>query len=71
MVNGYFDNNVPMEFWRLLALYISSNTLSSVYWAIPFGKGEVENILNQGKDILFWYDNMRKFVPTWYQILNI
>ena len=66
-----FDNNVPMEFWRLLALYISSNTLSSVYWAIPFGKGEVENILNQGKDTLFWYDNMRKFVPTWYQILNI
>ena len=29
MVNGYFDGHVPQEFWRLLALYISSNTLSS------------------------------------------
>ena len=66
MVNGYFDNNVPMEFWRLLALYISSNTLSSVYWAIPFGQDEVNTMLNQAKEVLSWYDNMRNPVPTWY-----
>lgn len=66
MVNGYFDNNVPMAFWRLLALYISSNTLSSLYWAIPFGQDEVNIMLNQAKEILSWYDNMRNPVPTWY-----
>lgn len=67
LVNGYFDGNVPMAFWRLLALYISSNTLSSVYWAIPFGQNEVETMLNQAKEILSWYDNMNNPVPTWYQ----
>ena len=66
MVNGYFDDNVPMEFWRLLALYISSNTLSSVYWAIPFGQDEVNTMLNQAKEVLSWYDNMRNPVPIWY-----
>ena len=66
MVNGYFENNVPTEFWRLLALYIASNTLSSVYWAIPFGQGEVDTMLNQAKEVLFWYDNMKNPVPTWY-----
>ena len=66
MVNGYFDDNVPIEFWKLLALYISSNTLSSVYWAIPFGQGEVEIMLNQAKEVLSWYDNMKNPVPTWY-----
>ena len=66
MVNGYFADNVPMEFWKLLALYISSNTLSSVYWAIPFGQGEVEIMLNQAKEVLSWYDNMKNPVPTWY-----
>ena len=55
-----------MEFWRLLALYISSNTLSSVYWAIPFGQDEVNTMLNQAKEVLSWYDNMRNPVPTWY-----
>ncbi len=67
MVNGYFDNNVPMEFWNLLALYISSNTLSSVPWAIPFGDEKVEVMINQAKDVLRWYNNMRNPIPTWYK----
>jgi aminoglycoside phosphotransferase (APT) family kinase protein len=66
MVNGYFDGKVPEEFWRLLALYIASNTLSSVYWAIPFGQGEIDTMLNQAKEVLSWYDNMQNPVPTWY-----
>ena len=67
MTDGYFDGNVPMEFWKLLALYIASNTLSSIYWAIPFGQGEIDTMLNQAKDVLRWYDNMRNPVPTWYE----
>ncbi len=66
MVNGYFDNNLPMEFWKLLALYISSNTLSSIPWAIPFGEGQIQVMANQAKEVLSWYDNMKKPVPTWY-----
>lgn len=66
MVNGYFDDDVPMAFWRLLALYIASNTLSSVYWAIPFGQDEVNTMLNQAEEVLSWYDNMRSSVPAWY-----
>ena len=66
MVDGYFDNNIPMEFWRLLALYIASNTLSSVAWAIPFGEKEIAVMLNQAKDVLLWYDNMKNPVPSWY-----
>ncbi len=67
LVNGYFDNDVPMDFWRLLALYISSNTLSSVPWAIPFGQSEIDTMINQAKDVLNWYDNMKNPVPTWYK----
>jgi aminoglycoside phosphotransferase (APT) family kinase protein len=32
MVDGYFNSDVPMEFWKLLALYISSNTLGYPFW---------------------------------------
>ena len=67
MVNGYFSGEIPLEFWKLLALYISSNTLSSVYWAIPFGQDEVDTMLNQAKDVLRWYDNMKNPIPTWYK----
>ena len=67
MVNGYFDNDVPLIFWQLLALYISSNTLSSLPWAIPFGSGEVEVMINQANDILHWYDDMQNVIPVWYK----
>lgn len=67
MVDGYFGGNIPLEFWKLLALYISSNTLSSIYWAIPFGQSEVNTMLNQAKEILYWYDNMNQIIPLWYK----
>nr|WP_300866263.1 phosphotransferase [uncultured Acetatifactor sp.] len=66
MVNGYFEGHVPEEFWRLLALYISSNTLSSIYWAVPFGQKEIDTMLRQAAEVLQWYDNMRNIVPSWY-----
>ena len=67
LLDGYFDGPVPEAFWRLLCLYISSNTLSSVPWAIPFGQEEIDVMLNQVKDVLSWYENMRRIIPTWYQ----
>ncbi len=66
IISGYFDNEVPLEFWKLLALYISSNMLSSIPWAIPFGESEVSTMLNQAKDVLSWYNNMQNPVPTWF-----
>lgn len=66
IINGYFDNEVPLEFWKLLALYISSNMLSSIPWAIPFGESEVNTMINQAKDVLSWYNNMQNPIPTWY-----
>ena len=67
MVNGYFCNDVPVKFWELLALYISSNTLSSVPWAIPFGDEQIQVMVNQAKDILSWYDGMKNPITTWYK----
>ena len=66
MVDGYFDGDVPLEFWKLLALYISSNTLSSLPWAIPFGEGEIRVMQEQASQVMEWYDGMKRIVPNWY-----
>lgn len=70
MVDGYFGDDVPMEFWNLLALYICSNALSSLPWAIPFGEKEIQVMRTQAAQILEWYDGMKNVVPTWYQRIN-
>lgn len=66
IIDGYFGDDVPELFWKLLKLYIGCNTLSSAVWAIPFGDSEVEIMLNQAKDVLGWYDNYNLTVPNWY-----
>lgn len=68
IVDGYFDSDVPMDFWQLLALYIATNTLSSLPWAIPFGEGEVAVMRRQCDEVLGWYDEMKNPVPTWYRV---
>ncbi len=66
MLDGYFGGTPPEAFWRLLALYICSNTLSSVPWAIPFGRKEIDVMLNQAREVLGWYGGMTRIVPAWY-----
>lgn len=65
-LRGYFGGEPPMEFFRLLAFYIASNTLSSIYWAIPFGQNEIDTMMRQSQDVLSWFDNMQNPMPTWY-----
>ncbi len=67
IVNGYFDNEVPLEFWKLLALYICSNTLAAIHWSVTFGEKEIRVMIKQGEEILKWYNNMENVVPSWYQ----
>ena len=67
LVDGYFDGPVSLEFWQLLALYISSNTLSSLPWAIPYGEDEIQVMRAQAAEILTWYDHFRTVIPAWYR----
>lgn len=66
LVDGYFDGPVPQDFWDLLALYICSNTLGSLPWAVPFGEKEIATMQNQAQQVLDWYDGMKTSVPSWY-----
>lgn len=63
MVNGYFDNEIPDAFWKLLALYISSDMLSSILWEVSSGE---DTLLKQAKEVLNWYDDMQNLIPSWY-----
>ena len=65
-LRGYFGGEPPIEFFKLLAFYIASNTLSSIYWAVPYGPSDIDTMMKQARDVLKWFDNMRNPVPAWY-----
>ncbi len=63
-MDGYFDGQVPEEFWRLLLLYTCVGQLSSLPWAIPYGEAEVQVMRDQAKRLAGWY--AEGIVPGWY-----
>lgn len=65
-LNGYFNGRPPKQFFKLLAFYMSVDTLSSIPWSMPFGEHEVTVAINKAKDVLTWFDGMNQPIPTWY-----
>lgn len=67
MLRSYFDGAVPDSFWRLLALYIASNQLSCIPWAIPFGEEQVRVMIDQCREVRAWYPkDYGQGVSAWY-----
>lgn len=66
-VDGYFDGNVPHEFWRLLALYICRGAIATISWAVPYGNDEVKKYVTIAQNVLDWYDGMKDPIPKWYK----
>lgn len=65
-IDGYFDGEIPKEFWKLLAFYLSASAITSIVWAKYFAPGRLHSILQLNREILRWFDNMNCAVPTWY-----
>ena len=65
-INGYFEAEIPPDFFKLMALYIGVNQLGAIPWAIPYGKQQIEILVQQTEEILEWYDNFNRTIPRWY-----
>lgn len=65
-INGYFDNQVPADFFKLLALYIACNTLSAIAWSKTIDAHEIKTMMKQGKRVLEDYQGMKNVIPKWF-----
>lgn len=65
-INGYFSGKVPDEFFRLLALYIGGNQLSSIPWAMNYCEEQVNVMKEQMRIVLDSYCNYSTYIPNWY-----
>ncbi len=67
VLDGYFDGQVPEEFWRILRLYLCQNMISSLPWAVDFGETEIRTAQENAGRVLSWYDDLKEVVPDWYR----
>ena len=66
MIHGYFNENVPEIFWKLLTLYTSSKMISFLTWSQYRDDSCVNLITSLSNDVLQWYHNMISDIPSWY-----
>lgn len=66
VLDGYFEGDIPGEFWRILRLYQCQNMISSLPWAVGFGDEEIRIAQENARQVLGWYDDLREVVPNWY-----
>ncbi|MDJ1110579.1 phosphotransferase, partial [Macrococcus caseolyticus] len=66
-VDGYFDNKVPIDFWEVLSVYIATNILSSLPWAVPFGHKEIQVMKEEFEVQRKYYEDFNIVIPKWYK----
>lgn len=67
IIDGYFNHEIPSDFFPILALYSAESLIGHLPWAIKFGKEEVETALRVAKYSLEWFNDYKTCVPTWYR----
>ncbi len=70
LVDGYFEGDVPDLFWEMLCLYIATNALSALPWAMGFGEAEITTMQRQTDSIFRQYENFSRIIPLWYSTEN-
>lgn len=66
-LHGYFDNNVPDEFFRLMALYSARNLIASIPWSLQFGEKELKVAFENIEKVSNSYNGYKNYIPNWYK----
>ena len=67
LINGYFENKIPADFFKILKFYTAESLISHLPWATKFGNKEVSTALEISNKQMEWYDNFELTIPKWYK----
>ena len=65
-INAYFNEEIPLEFWETLAVYVAHASLFSIKWAEKFGQADVDGMIERCQRAFEHYDDFRVMIPKWY-----
>lgn len=66
-LHGYFNGNVPDDFFHLMALYNATNLIASIPWSIPYGVDDLKIAIENADMIFMEYDGFNSYIPKWYK----
>ena len=69
-IDAYFNDEIPVQFWETLAVYVAHASLYSIKWAEQFGQKDIDGMVARCKAAMEHYDGFTKVVPSWYEVRN-
>ncbi|GLF90587.1 aminoglycoside phosphotransferase [Bacillus safensis] len=65
-INGYFNGNIPDDFWLLYSVYVAMSIFSSIMWVIKFDPGQMHEMIERLENVLKDHDYFDQMEPHWY-----
>ncbi|NQN66928.1 phosphotransferase [Streptococcus suis] len=65
-LDAYFEGHIPEEFWKLLALYLTVNSLGALSWAERMDPLQIPLMKEQADAVWTWYQGYSRLQPLWY-----
>lgn len=68
---GYFDNQVPEEFWTYYSIYCAMNLFSSIVWSVKFAPEQLEEMIERLELNIADHEYFEKMCPDWFKEYEI
>jgi len=69
-LHGYFDGEVPDEFFRLMSLYSARNLIASIPWAISREKEDLKIAIGNADIAYEQFEGFSTHIPKWYKTIQ-
>lgn len=66
-IDGYFNKNIPEDFWIYRAFTMAKAIFYHVIWATDYFPKEIDNAYQTIHHVLYNYDNFKRIIPKWYE----
>ncbi|WP_342560727.1 aminoglycoside phosphotransferase family protein [Psychrobacillus sp. FSL W7-1457] len=66
-IHGYFNDNIPNEFWRIYSIYAAMMCFSSIVWSIKSSPQQLEKFMERINLLLQDHHFFEELEPTWYK----
>ncbi|MBQ3842941.1 MAG: aminoglycoside phosphotransferase family protein [Ruminiclostridium sp.] len=65
-INGYFDGNIPGDFFELVGLYTAVDTIRRICEAYEYGRDALGEAIAAAEKTVREYNRFEGLIPTWY-----
>jgi len=66
-INGYFNGQVPENFWNLYALYSAMIIFGTITWTLKVVPEQIDSMMARIRMVLDDHRNFESVIPIWYK----